>query len=358
MASLSAEAESTLAVTPRKYSLRKLEIRWGMLFITPWIIGFLLFTAFPMVASLYMSFTSYNINSKEPIQWIGLANYSRMLSLQIKTLDSDNASSSSVLSDGYSEWFRVGNVVVGATDPFFWKSMKVTLFFGMIALPVGLAVALVIAALANMPIPGVQIYRTILYLPSVVPAVAGAIIMQQMYNRDIGWINQALRALGLIGSGTDAPNWLGDEKLVMPALVLIGLWGIGNAMIIYLAGLQGVPTELYEASKVDGANAFLRFYRITLPMISPVILYNLITGLIGMFQYFTTAFVLTNGRGDPNYSTYFYNMYLYKEAFAFQEMGYASAMAWILMIIVIVITAAVFLTSGNWVFYAGEQKKS
>jgi multiple sugar transport system permease protein len=353
MASVSAEAAVNVAAVPQKYSLRKVEIAWGTLFITPWIIGFLLFTAFPMIASLYLSFTNYNITSSRTPSWVGMSNYSRMLSLEVKTLDDENQSSAGVLSGGYSEWFRIGKTVIGATDPFFWKSMKVTLFFGFVALPVGLLVALGIAALVNMPIIAVKLFRSIFYLPSVVPAVAGALVMQQMYNRDVGWINSALQVVGIEG-----PNWLSDERFVMPALVMIGLWGIGNAMIIYLAGLQGVPTELYEAAKVDGANAFLRFYRITLPMITPVILYNLITGLIGTFQYFTTAFVLTGGRGDPNYATYFYNLYLYKVAFVFQDtgMGYASAMAWILLIIVVIITAIVFLTSGKWVFYAGERK--
>lgn len=351
MATLSAEGGAALATKPKLRSLRKVEISWGFLFITPWIIGFLLFTIFPMLASLYLSFTNYNITSNKPLDWVGMGNYSKMLSLQVKTLESDTQSSAAVLSPGYSELFRIGKTVIGATDPFFWKSIKVTLFFGIIALPTTLVMALGIAALVNLPIPAVKIYRTLFYLPSVVPAVAGALIMQQMYNRDIGWVNAGLKLVGIEG-----PNWLGDERFVMPALVLIGLWGIGNAMIIYLAGLQGVPTELYEAAKVDGANAFLRFRRITLPMLSPVILYNLIIGLIGTFQYFTTAYVLTNGRGDPNYGTYFYNLYLFKEAFAFQEMGYASAMAWILLLIVVVITATVFLTSGNWVFYASERK--
>jgi len=333
--------------------MRRIESVWGFVFIMPWIIGFLLFTGFPMVASLYLSFTDYKITDNQPANWIGLTNYRQMLSLEFKTLSSTDQKSESVLTAGYSELLRVNTLVIGASDPLFWKSIKVTLLYAVLSLPLSLFAALGLALLMNLKLPGIMFYRTIIYLPSVIPAVASAIVLQQILNRDIGWLNLLLSKFGITG-----PDWINDERYIMPALVLITLWGVGQAMVIYLAGLQGVPSELYEAAKVDGANGFVRLRRITLPLISPVILYNLVIGLIGTFQYFTTAYVLTQGLGTPNYSTYFYNMYLFKRAFAFTDMGYASAMAWVLVVIVTIITAVVFTTSGNWVFYAGSRKSS
>jgi multiple sugar transport system permease protein len=235
---------------------------------------------------------------------------------------------------------------------FFWKSMKVTLLFAVIALPSSMLMALTLAVIGNLKLPFMRIFRTLFYLPSVVPGVAVALIFQQILGRDNGWLNKLLAVVHIQG-----PAWLNEEGYVLPALAIIGLWGIGNAMVIYLAGLQSVPTELYEAAKVDGANAVKRFWAITIPMITPVILYNLVIGLIGTFQYFTIAFILTNGNGSPNYSAYFYNMYIYKTAFAFSNMGYASALAWILMLIVLVITAGVFFTSGKWVFQPNAPRR-
>jgi multiple sugar transport system permease protein len=330
--------------TSSRYSLKQIEIFWGLLFILPWLIGLLLFTAGPMLASLYLSFTDYNITSPEGPKWIGGQNYAHILNLEIKTAASPDEANKS-LSPGYSELIRIGNTVIGATDIFFWKSMKVTLLFAFIALPSSMLVALSLAVIGNLKLPFMRLFRTLFYMPSVVPAVATALIFQQILGRDTGWLNKLLALFRVQG-----PAWLQEEGFVIPALALIGLWGVGNAMVIYLAGLQSVPTELYEAAKVDGANAVKRFTAITIPMITPVILYNLVIGLIGTFQYFTIAFVLTNGNGNPNYSAYFYNMYLYKTAFAFSNMGYASALAWILLLIVLAITAGVFFTSGKWVF--------
>jgi multiple sugar transport system permease protein len=332
------------------YSLKQVEIVWGLLFILPWLIGLVLFTGGPMVASLYLSFTDYNITNPGGPTWIGGQNYSKILGIEIKPAESVDTAATQ-LSPGYSELGRVGNNVIGVSDTLFWKSMKVTLVFALIALPASMLMALLLAILGNLRLPMIRIYRTLFYMPSVVPAVATALVFQQMLNRDTGWINKALQVFSIQG-----PAWLQDERYVLPALALIGLWGVGNSMVIYLAGMQGVPTELYEAAKVDGAGVVRRFFSITIPMITPVILYNLITGLIGTFQYFTVAFVLTNGNGNPNYSAYFYNMYLYKTAFAFSDMGYASALAWILMVIVLTITAGVFFSSGKWVFQPGAAK--
>jgi multiple sugar transport system permease protein len=203
-----------------------------VLFISPWIVGFLVFIAFPMLASLYLSFTDYKIGVDDT-NWIGPQNYSRLLSLEVKQLEEADQPGADVLSPGYQELFRIGQTVVGATDTDFWRSMKVTLLFAIISLPASQALALALALLTNIRLPFVKLYRTIYYLPFVVPAIAGAIIFQQVLNRDVGWLNALLKVLGI-----DGPDWLTDERLVLPALALIGLWGVGNAMIIYLAGCR------------------------------------------------------------------------------------------------------------------------
>lgn len=335
---------------PKKYSMRQVEISWGYLFISIWIVGFLLFAAFPMLASLYLSFTDYGIG--QDIHWVGTSNYRELLSLEFKHLE-PGKEPDQIVSNGYLALGVIPgtDIVVGATDPLFWKSLRVTLYFALLALPSSLVIALLLAVLTNLKFPLIKIYRTLYYIPTLIPAVAAAIIFRSVLAKDIGWLNISLNWVGITG-----PDWLNDERLVLLGLAILGLWGVGNAMIIYLGGLQGVPTELYEAAKVDGANAFRRFFSITLPYISPVILYNLVIGLISTFQYFTVAYVLTNGQGTPNYATYFYNIYLTRNAFTYGHMGIASAMAWILMLIVVAITAILFGTSGNWVFYAGSRR--
>jgi multiple sugar transport system permease protein len=339
----------------RRFTLRQAEGGWGLLFITPWIIGFILFQAFPMIASLLLSFTNYQAGA-ETGTWIGLDNYSNMMSLQVKQVDLQTATPSDALDKGYNLWFAVGNFVVGAKDIFFWRSVWVTLKFALFALPTSMIMGLLLAILANLKLPAISLFRTIYFMPYVIPAVAVAIVWRAMLDPKTGWVNASLKAAGIIG-----PDWLSDERWTLIALTVISLWGIGNAMILYLGGLQSVPTELYEAAKVDGANAVLRFWRITLPMISPVILYNLIIGLIGTFQYFVLAYILSNNAGagsfgGPGYSMYFYNLHLYLRGFRDQDMGYASAMAWMLVLFVLTVTTVVFASSGKWVFYQGARR--
>jgi multiple sugar transport system permease protein len=339
----------------RRYSLRRFERTWGLFFIAPWIIGFLLFQAFPMLTSLYLSFTNYKAGSGT-LEWVGFQNYATMVSLQVKPLEKPDQQPSDVLDRGYNLWFTVGNMAVGAKDIFFWRSVGVTLRFALISLPLSMVVALLLALLANLKLPLIGVFRTIYFMPFIIPMVAVAIAWRAMLDPKTGWVNATLKALGLIG-----PEWLSDERIVLGALSLIGLWGVGNAMLIYLGGLQSVPTELYEAAKVDGANAIARFWKITLPMISPVIQYNLIIGLIGTFQYFVFAYILGNNAGagsfgGPGYSMYFYNLHLYLRGFRDLDFGYASALAWTLMLFVIIVTGLVFATSGKWVFYQGERK--
>ena len=298
----------------RFWTMSRQEAGWAYFFISPWIIGFVAFTAGPMLASLYFSFTEYNIIDVP--QWLGLANYGNLFG-----------------------------------DPLFWKSLQVTIYFASLALPLGLLLGFFLAVLLNQRIPGVNLWRTIYYLPSVIAGVAVALLWVRLFNARIGLVNPMLAKIGIKG-----PGWLQDPQWAVPALVIMSLWGVGGSMIIYLAGLQGVPTALYDAAKVDGANLWQRFRHVTLPMVTPVIFYNLVMGMIGAFQYFTVVYVATDGTGSPARSTLFYNLYLYQNAFKYFDMGYASAMAWVLLLIVLVLTMLVFRSSEVWVYYEGELK--
>jgi multiple sugar transport system permease protein len=296
------------------WTMARQESAWAYLFILPWGIGFIVLTIGPMLASLYYSFTRFNIIDS-PV-WIGLENYQRVFQ-----------------------------------DPLFWKSLQVTLYYAALALPLGLVLGLFVAVLLNQKIPGVSLWRTTYYLPSVISGVAVAVLWVRIFNPKIGLLNTMLERVGING-----PGWLQDPDWAIPALVIMGLWSIGGTMIIYLSGLQGVPTAMYDAAKVDGANRLQAFRYVTLPMISPVIFYNLVMGLIGTFQYFTIAYTATGAAGNPARSTLFYNLYLYQSAFRYFEMGYASTMAWILFFIVLVLTLLIFRSSSIWVYYEGQKK--
>jgi len=298
-----------------KITLRTQDAIWSYFFIGPWIIGFFAFTLGPMIASFYYSFNKYNIVT--PPQWFGFANYSKLFA-----------------------------------DPLFWQSIKVTLQFAILALPLNLIIGYLLAVLLNQKVPGINLWRTLYYLPAVISGVAVAILWSRLFNPNLGWINYALRVIGIKG-----PAWLQSPDWAIPALIIMSLWSVGGTMIIYLSGLQGVPTTLYEAARVDGANKFQSFIHITLPMTSPVIFFNLVMGLISTFQYFTIAFTTSGGTGGPARSTLFYNLYLYQNAFAYFEMGYASAMAWILFFFVLALTMLIFRSSAAWVFYEGEIKQ-
>jgi multiple sugar transport system permease protein len=290
------------------------ESLWAYAFITPWLIGFMVFTAGPMAASLFFSLTEYNIVS--PPQWLGLTNYVNLFQ-----------------------------------DELFWHSLSVTFKYAAFALPLGLVFSYLIAVLLNQKIPGVNVWRTIYFLPSVVAGVAVALLWARIFDPKFGILNPFLAQFGIKG-----PGWLADPDWSVPALVIMSLWGVGGNVIIYLAGLQGVPTDLYDAAKVDGATAWQRFRHVTLPMTTPVIFYNLVLGLIGAFQYFTEVYVLTGGAGGPVRSTLFYNLYLYQNAFKYFHMGYASTMAWVLFVIVLLLTLLIFRSSDTWVYYEGQLK--
>ena len=296
-----------------RFSVKTQDTIWSYFFISPFLIGLILFTIGPMIASLYYSFTQYNILT--PPRWIGTENYTKLL-----------------------------------TDPLFWQSIKVTLYFAMVALPLNLIIGYLLAILLNQKVAGLNLWRTLYYLPSVISGVAVAVLFARLFNPNLGWINFFLKSIGVV----DPPGWLQDPHWAVPALIIMSLWSVGGTMIIYLSGLQGVPTTLYEAARVDGANKYQSFVNITLPMTTPVIFFNLVIGLIATFQYFTVVYTTSGGSGGPARSTLFYNLYLYQNAFTYFQMGYASAMAWVLFFIVLVLTLVIFRSSAAWVFYEGE----
>ena len=286
---------------------------WGFLFICPWLFGFLVFTAGPMLASLYLSFHKYDLSS---IKFIGVENYRRLF----------------------------------VEDPLFWKSLKNTLLYAVVSVPLGLAGSLGIAILLNQNVRGQKIFRTCFYLPSLVPSVAAALIWQWVLNSDNGILNSILAKFGIGG-----PQWLQDEKFTPWAFVIMSIWSVGGGrMIIFLAGLQGIPDSYYEAARLDGANAWTCFRRVTLPMLSPVMFFNLVLGIIGAFQVFTSAYIMTGG--GPNHSSLYYALYLFQNAFQYLKLGKASAMAWVLFTILLVLTFIQFRTSKRWVYYEGGDK--
>jgi ABC-type sugar transport system permease subunit len=293
------------------------EALWGMAFIGPWIVGLVVFTAGPMLVSLAMSLTDFNLVKPEGTKFVGLENYARM-----------------------------------ATDPTIWQSLIATFKFALIAIPLTMGASLAFAVLLNHPkLPAKGPLRALVYMPVMIPLVASTLVWLGFLNTETGWLNAILGAIGL-----PRIDWINSETWVYAALSLMGLWGIGNFMLINIAGLQSVPTELYEAARMDGAGAWTQFRRITIPLMSPVLLYNLVIILIGTFQYFTQAFVITNGRGDPNNATLFMNLNLYREGFVYNHMGYAAAMAWLLFVIVLVLTVVLFWFARRRVYYAGGER--
>lgn len=300
-------ARKVIATKRRGYALR--ESRMFYLFVSPWLIGFVLLGAGPILASAYFSFTRYEIVGT-PV-WVGLRNYS----------------------------------VLFFSDPLFWQSLKVTGVYTVASVPINITFSVILALLMNVNVRGIAWIRTAYYTPMVVSGVAVALLWQYILNPTFGILNHLLWTLFRI----EGPAWTFSETWVIPSFVMMSLWRIGGSVIVYLAGLQGVPTELYEAASIDGAGRWHSFWKITLPLITPVILYNLVIGIINSFQVFTEAFVMT--QGGPNNASLFYNLYLYDNAFRWFKMGYASALAWILFVITLLFTLLAFRTSRRWVTY-------
>lgn len=295
----------------------------GMLFASPYIVGLLGLLATPLILSFYYSFTEYPL--LRPPMWIGLDNYAAMLH-----------------------------------DPIFWKVLKNTVIYAGASVPFTLSLSVLLAVLLNQKIPGQAMFRTIIFLPSLVPAAAAAMLWLWVLNGKQGLLNVFLTSgvdtlngiLAWMGAGAvdwSPPNWLVVKDYIMPVFVLLSAFSIGNAVVIFLAGLQDIPTELYEAAEIDGAGTVARFFNVTLPMLSPVIFFNLIMGIIGAWQVFTLPYIMV-GAG-PDRSAYFYSMYLFDAAFMQQRMGYASALAWVQFVVIFGLTLIVMLTSKRWVHY-------
>jgi len=302
----------------RRY--KKEEAITALLFISPWIIGFLVFTAGPMLASIYFSLTEYNV--LQPPEWVGLANYKEILT----------------------------------NDPLFWKSLYNTVYYTALYVPLHLAVALGLALLLNLNVRGVPFWRTFFYLPSITPVVAVAILWRWILNPNSVILNRFLASVGL-----PAPGWTTDPNWMKPALVLMSLWGAGGAMLIYLAGLKNIPRELYEAAQIDGAGRWARFLHITLPMISGVMFFNLVISIIASLQTFAQPVLLFNtsegGGSTTNDAVLLYIVYLFRQAFRYFHMGYASALAWIIFVIIVIFTIIQFRLSQRWVYYEGGEQK-
>ncbi|MCW5941174.1 MAG: sugar ABC transporter permease [Fimbriimonadaceae bacterium] len=281
------------------------------LFLSPWLVGLLAFTIWPFFQSIYLSFTRYNIVTTP--KWVGIANY-RMLLTQ---------------------------------DELFWRSAWVTVKYACVSVPLGIVFGVGLAMLLNANVRGIALFRTIFYLPSIVPTVATSVLFIWLLNPNIGLVNRLLGLVGITG-----PAWLNTAPWAFYSLVMMALWGVGGSMVIYLAGLKDIPRHLYEAADLDGAGAFGKMVHVTLPMMTPVIFFNLVMGIIGAFQTFTQAYVITPN-GGPQDSTYFYSLYLYNRAWKYLDMGYASAMAWMLFLVIVVLTAVVFRTQRRWVHYGG-----
>jgi multiple sugar transport system permease protein len=274
------------------------------------------FTAGPIIVSFVLSLTDFNLVRPEAVRFVGLDNYAQMLN-----------------------------------DPNVIKSLVVTFRFAIIAIPLTMAASLGFALLVNSPkLFGRNVFRSLIYMPIQIPLVASTLVWIGFLNTESGWLNSIIGFFGLHG-----PDWITSETWIYPALALIGLWGVGNFMLINIAGLQSVPTELYEAARIDGAGAWKMFRRITIPLMSPILLYNLVISLITTFQYFTQAYTMTNGRGDPNNATLFINLDLFREAFQFNRMGYGAAIAWLLFVIVLILTLGLFAFARKRVYYAGGE---
>lgn len=304
------------------------------MFLTPWLLGFLVLTVYPMGYSLLLSFTDYDFTAPASTQWIGLGNYVKMFG--------------SVF--GLSE-FTASTGEVMRVDPYYMQSLSVTFTYVFASVPLKLAFALAIAMLLNQKLRGVPFYRAVYYIPTLLGgSIAIAVLWRKLFERD-GLVNDVLAAIGF----TDLPGWITNPNYAIWTLILLSVWQFGSSMIIFLAGLKQIPQEYYDAASVDGASKGQQFFAITIPLLSPVILFNLVIQMIAAFQAFTQAYIIGGGRGGVLNSTLFYTLHMYIQGWAYHEMGYASAMAWVLLLIIGVFTIIVFRSSRWWVSYgAGE----
>ena len=286
---------------------------WGYVFLLPWAVGLVVFVLGPIVASAYFGFTDYDVLT--PPKFVGIANYRKAF----------------------------------VSDALFWPSLGRTFRYSLVVVPVGLVGSLVLALLLNQGAWGTNLFRTLFFLPSLTPAVALALLWKWLFHARVGPINVMLSWIGIQG-----PGWMSSKDWALPALIIISLWGGigGGRMMIFLAGLQGVPEELYEAAEIDGAGAWRKFWNVTMPMISPTMFFNLVLGVIGALQVFTLSYIAT--LGGPSYATWFYALHIYRQSFEYFRMGYGSALAWIFVVVLLVFTYLQLNLSQRWVYYAGE----
>lgn len=300
------------------------------MFLAPWLVGFLVLTLYPMGYSLLLSFTNYDFTQPAATEWIGLGNYMKMFG--------------SVF--GISEFTAITGETM-RVDPYYMKSLSVTFTYVFVSVPLKLIFALAVAMLLNQRLRGVPFYRAVYYIPTLLGgSVAIAVLWRKLFERD-GLVNEVLGAIGF----TDLPGWITSPDYALWTLILLSVWQFGSSMIIFLAGLKQIPQEYYEAASVDGASKVHQFFFITIPLLSPVILFNLVIQLISAFQAFTQAYIIGGGRGGVLNSTLFYTLHMYIQGWAYHEMGYASAMAWVLLIIIGVLTLIIFRSSRWWVSY-------
>ncbi len=300
----------------RNYSpMRRREARAGLLFVLPWLLGLLIFTAYPVLASVYFSFTDYSVTQAP--NFVGLDNYRTMF----------------------------------FSDPTIWKAVTNSLYYALLSVPLGLVFSLALAVLLNTRSVGIGVYRTLFYLPALVPPIASTIIFLVLFQPRGGLINEVLGSLGL-----PDPAWFQDPAWSKPGLVLLSLWGVGSATVIFLAGLQDIPASLLDAASIDGAGAWQKFWHVSLPLLSPVILFNLVMGVIYSFQVFSQALVVGGTTGDPAESTLMFMVLIYRNAFRYFKMGYASAQAVVLFVVVLAVTLAIFRTGRVWVFSETDEQ--
>jgi multiple sugar transport system permease protein len=305
---------NTNLILSKKSSSKRRNFFFGMLFAGPAILGFFLFTLGPMMASLIYSFTDYSV-FKNKLTFVGWDNFIHMFS---------------------------------GDDPFFYKSLSATFYYVGLGTPSFIIFAFALAMLLNTKIKGLALFRTILYLPSIIPVVASAMLWLWLFNPDLGLLNNILSSIGIPKS-----NWISSETMVIPSIVIMGLWGTGGTMVIFLAGLKGIPDHYYEAVEIDGGSSWHKFIYITIPMITPTLFFTTVTGFIASFQVFTEAYILTEG--GPNNASLFYAFNIYRVAFRNTDMGYASALSWVLFVIIMVFTFLIFRSS-KWVYYEGDDK--
>jgi len=314
MSTIEVPLKQKRAVRRRTSRLLRREYIAFYLFASPWLLGLVIFVLGPTIASFILSFTDYPVIVAP--KWVGFDNYVEMFT----------------------------------DDDLVWQSLRVTLYYSLGAVPLGLILSFLLALLLNQGIYGARVFRTIYYLPAIISGVPVALVWMWVLNPEFGLLNNALRLVGIKG-----PQWLFSMDWVIPSFILMSLWNVGVPMVIFLAGLQGIPAHLYEAAEIDGAGAKAKFWFVTLPMMSPIILFNLVVGVIGSFQTFTPAFIMTNG--GPANASLFYGLFLYNNAFKWFKMGYASSLAWLMFVIIMLLTLLVFRTSTSWVYYEGGLQK-